>query len=475
MGGWLWVGAASALCPWNTSFDSGLGFCTDTNNAFGPFTRGMTNQCTSAGGGPACSNTVSVFYNGTSTTGIAVPVQRWAKDFARSVRGTASCPRGASANTSFDNRCVEVTGSFGTEVYGPFPQTWIDRCRSAQIGGGNACFLNRWSSTVYNSVKNSLGPSWRLPMPNGFTTSDWCVCRNIGTNPHIGWDLVNNGSMTSVAIEAGTVSRGPTLNGSCGWELEITDRYSTKWFYRHLNRPNLVNGQSLAAGATVGLHRDYPGSGCGSGAHLHFERLNAGYFGDSSVSKNCTGTVRSCNWDPRKPFPSFIRTPVVSTLVFSDLNESVETVPEGQAQGQAQILARACRLDPSRYAAASDDDLRDLLAPPRELEVDLALAPVAANLDFDAKHLAASARFAGNPSNQCEAARGQNCLISWSLFAQNDQGEWLRVWSDASIRNSPVSMDAEAAFCAPALRSGEFKMVLKDLRGQRYGVDLLRE
>ncbi len=183
---------ASALCPFNTSLDTALNFCTDANNAFGPFTRAMTAKCTTNGNGGACTNTVNVYYNGSNTNGTAVAVQRWGKALAQNIRGTADCPLGSIRSANYDNRCVESTSQYGTEVYGPFAQNWIDTCRAAPISGGNACYLNRWAATIYTSVRTKLtptGPNWTLPMPNGYPSSDWCVCRNIGTSPHIGWDL----------------------------------------------------------------------------------------------------------------------------------------------------------------------------------------------------------------------------------------------------------------------------------------------
>jgi hypothetical protein len=456
-----------ALCPWNTSQDSVLGFCVDSNNAFGPFTRAMTAQCTSTGGGPACTNTVNVFYNGTSTTGIAVPVQRYAINYARSLRGTGTCPSGAVLSANYDNHCVEVTSQFGTEVYGPFPQNWIDMCRSASIGGGNACFLNRWASGVYTSVRNALGPNWKLPMPSGFTTSDWCVCRNVGTSPHIGWDLVNNGSMTSVAIESGTITSGPTLNGGCGWELQLTDRFGTKWYYRHLNKPNLTNGQSIAAGATIGLHRDYPSSSCGTGAHLHFERLSAGFFGDASVSKNCTGVLKSCNWDPRKPFPAFARASIQdqSPLVFSDVAEATPT----ELSAEEIARNRVCRVNPAQYAEV---DAQAMFGNSQSaaLNVQLNAKAVDDEPSYPAMRLTGNASFAGNLGNHC--VKGAQCIVSWELYAETTSGSWQRLFADPTVRNQPVVLDADSAWCAPADASGNYRARIHDNAGRSYAVDL---
>jgi hypothetical protein len=470
--------AASALCPWNTSFDSTLKFCTDANNAFGPFTRAMTTNCTNGGNGAACTGTVTVYYNGTNVTGTAVSVQRWGKSLATSLRGTGACPTGSIVSATYDGRCVESTTSFGTEVYGPFPQNYIDACRAAPISAGNACYLNRWAANVYNSVKNQVAPApaaanWKLPMPSGFTSSEWCVCRSFGSSPHIGWDLVNNAaSMVSVAIEAGKITRGPTLNGGCGWELELTDRFNTVWYYRHMNRPNLSNGQSLAAGATVGLHQDYPVTSgpdrCGSGPHLHLERLSAGFFNDSAVSKNCTGTATSCNYDPRKPFPAF------KALAASDSNtvNVVDKVPAELApELDAAAIARnqVCRIDPASYTLEGADALAELAAAPSALNVSLKATPVVGAAGYSATILALSAGYAGNRENLCKTG---SCVTSVTLYAQTADGRYARVLSDSTVRNTAVALSAESAFCAPADATGRYVVKLTGRDGSAYRIDV---
>ncbi len=457
---------ANAVCPWNTSLNSTLNFCADSNNAYGPFTRSMTAACLSDGFTGVCTNTVNVFYNGTNLTGIAVPVQRWSKSYAQGVRGTGSCPRGSARSSNFDNLCVETTSQFGTEVYGQFAQAWVEMCRTPAINGGNACFLNRWSSGVYTSVRDRINgtANWKLPMPGGFTTSDWCVCRNIGTSPHIGWDLVNDGNMTSVAIESGKISSGPTLNGGCGWEVELTDRFGTIWKYRHLNQPNLSNGQAITAGATIGLHRDFPSSSCGSGAHLHFERLSAGFFRDSSTSKNCTGVAASCNFDPRKAFPNF-RTAVAGTLAVID-----ETKPTESAAVDAQNFPRntVCRLDPASYPVVADSDLTGLAPLPNGLTVDFQHTAKTDSTADVAELLAFTAGYSDNAGNVCK--RG-NCITSVTLYAELIGGGWARVMSDASVRNQQVTLTAESAFCAPQNGTGKYAIKLTDLAGLRYRAD----
>jgi hypothetical protein len=457
---------ASAACPWNTSYDTALNFCTDANNAFGPFTRAMTTACTNGGNGSACTGTVTVYFNGTNITGTAANVQRWGKTLTKNLRGTGTCPAGSILSANYDNHCVESTNAFGTEVYGPFSQAYVDKCLAQS--NGTACYFNRWSASVYSSVKNALAsaaPAWKLPLPSGYTSSDWCVCRNIGTSPHIGWDLVNNNaSMVSVAIESGKITSGPTLNGGCGWELELTDRFGTVWYYRHLNRPNLSANQAIAAGATIGLHQDYPTSSCGSGPHLHFERLSAGYFADSSTGKNCTGTFKSCNYDPRKPFPQF------KALATDPLNlkqtQTLQALPEISPDQAAQ--AQVCRLDQSKYGVESAQALAALQAAPADLQVAFASTAKTGSKGYSANVLSLTAAFAGNPANQC--SRDSRCITSMAIYAQKTDGSYARVLSDATLRNVSVALSPESAFCAPADATGTYVIKLSDQRGNSYGV-----
>ena len=462
-------GAASALCPWNTSYDSGLNFCTDSNNAYGPFTRAMTTKCTNDGNGTACTNTVNVYYNGTNTTGTAVPVQRWGKALAQSIRGTADCPLGSIRSASYDNRCVESTSQYGTEVYGVFAQNWIDACRATPISGGNACYLNRWAASIYTSVRTKVtpaGPNWTLPMPNGYPSSDWCVCRNIGTSPHIGWDLVNNaGTMQSVAAESGRITSGPTLNGGCGWEMELTDRFGTVWYYRHMNKPNLVNGQSVAAGAVMGIHQDYPSSSCGSGPHLHLERLSSGYFNDSSVSKNCTGTLKSCNYDPRTPWPS-VRTAAASDplkLLQDDAGITPTTLSEEEIS-----INRSCRVNPNSYATVelNQSDKQTAQALPSSIKLSFNTERTPADFSFQTSRYALSAHFIDNPSNQCSAK--DNCIVAWELDAQIVGGSYKRIFIDNALRNTAAEMSVESAYCTPTDATGATRVILQDKLGNKY-------
>jgi peptidoglycan/xylan/chitin deacetylase (PgdA/CDA1 family) len=91
-----------------------------TNDAWGPFTRGMVQKCKSWGGGGACDT------------------DRWSRNLAVTAYGQGSCPEGASLDGT-TGYCVE-----GSDAFGPFPRRMIDTCIQKQ-GGTHACNSARWN------------------------------------------------------------------------------------------------------------------------------------------------------------------------------------------------------------------------------------------------------------------------------------------------------------------------------------------
>ena len=104
--------------------------CSDGVNAWGPFTQGMVNRCRAAGGGPACDT------------------DRWAKDFALSIRGAGLCPAGARYD-ALTGYCAE-----GESAFGPFPAEVVATCEAR--GGGSACRSARWNRFFLASILGRL-------------------------------------------------------------------------------------------------------------------------------------------------------------------------------------------------------------------------------------------------------------------------------------------------------------------------------
>jgi hypothetical protein len=102
------------------------------------------------------------------------------------------------------------------------------------------------------------GPTWTpgdytVPLANGIAGSAWCVCRTVGTSPHIGQDWNANGTETSVAIANGSIV-DKTFSTTCGHTLTVRDSGGADWIYRHLNSNSLQIGNAVTKGQTLGTH-----------------------------------------------------------------------------------------------------------------------------------------------------------------------------------------------------------------------------
>lgn len=132
-------------CPDGAIPDLAEGYCVDANNAYGPFSTAMTNQCVAAGGGNVCTQ-LQTFQVGSKT----ISATRWGKLFTRQLRGDGVCMNGLTADSVYKDYCVQGTGST-KEVFGPFTKDQVDKCFT-QLGGGQACYANRWSYNFVTSI-----------------------------------------------------------------------------------------------------------------------------------------------------------------------------------------------------------------------------------------------------------------------------------------------------------------------------------
>jgi subtilisin family serine protease len=144
------VNKTPSYCPPGSQPNPALGFCVDQSigNAYGPFTKKMTDDCLRFGGGPACSSTMRFQIDGR-----AVDVPRWSLSFAIDLRGTNTCMNGSARDSKHPDFCVEEAGQSQSgvrEVYGPFPASIINRCLAGN--GGDACYTNRWSYTYFDGM-----------------------------------------------------------------------------------------------------------------------------------------------------------------------------------------------------------------------------------------------------------------------------------------------------------------------------------
>lgn len=325
-----------------------------------------------------------------------------------------------------------------------------------------------------------LGGSYALPMPGAFVTSEWCVCRDscsYCTSPHIGWDLSKDGSKTSVALANGTVT-DVYLNGTCGWEVRFRDTGGALWLYRHLNQPSVSVGRVLTAGQYIGAHSQYPGSGCGSGPHLHLERLSAGGFRDAPVGASCRNGYSTCNYDPRKPFRAMMYGNALAA------NEAFfETLPHGAdaggtdqehrqgaepvAQTPAHPVARPTDCSPVQPVPTTVDALPGDSS--GDSSGDSGSGALQASIGLKKTEgeralLDAQVHLAGEAENNACGDSGE-CIVKWELFMKGGDGRFARVLSDASVRNAPVSLAQETRYCAPKGSDGTYVVVARTRSG----------
>jgi hypothetical protein len=296
------------------------------------------------------------------------------------------------------------------------------------------------------------------PMPSGVLGSAWCVCRSVGTSPHIGQDTyTTNGTMRAVAIHSGVIE-SLTFDSSCGYFIGLRDDRGALWRYVHLNQPSVSQGARVTNGQQLATISSYPLSACGTGPHLHWERRSAGPFNDSATGKDCGQGFRSCNFDPVKPW----RTTAASTAM------PTFTPIAGKAQSSRLLDAvtptLVCKNAPSRYPKV---DIATLAGLPSA-----ASAGIEVSLRYTLREgrqvAVADARFGANQKNACDADRGRNCIVGWSLMNQTADGGWRRVFHDPAVFNKAPARVAEEATCAADGWNGRSLMVLRDLSGKRY-------
>lgn len=300
------------------------------------------------------------------------------------------------------------------------------------------------------TVAGGGGSGYTLPLANGQYGSGWCVCRSVGTSPHIGQDLNSSDSPErAVAIAAGRIE-SVSFDASCGYILSLRDGGGALWRYVHLNSPAVGQGASVSKGQQIATISAYPKAACGTGPHLHYERRSAGAFGDGETGKNCGQGYRSCYWDPIKPFRSSKTAAAASPV-------QVASAPT------TAMPALACKVAPSAYASVDAGAFAGLPS--------TRAAGLQVTLDYVARNgqrvAVASAAFAGNAANACRADRG-NCVTGWTLYNQSRDGTWRRVFHDPATLNVPARRVAEEATCAADGFNGRSVLVVRDRKGQRY-------
>jgi hypothetical protein len=122
------VSPATAYCTGGFAYSTSSRQCESATEMLGPFPPAMQESCRANGGQGACT------------------ADRWELAFARSIRGTSTCPPGTTFDTSL--RVCTV----GDAAYGPFTGAQYNVCRAEK--GGSTCELNRWSKVLIKPAKS---------------------------------------------------------------------------------------------------------------------------------------------------------------------------------------------------------------------------------------------------------------------------------------------------------------------------------
>lgn len=322
--------------------------------------------------------------------------------------------------------------------------------------------------------------SFFFPLRDGYFGSAWCVCRSIGTSPHIGQDInADPKEEVSVAVWSGSVKE-ITFSAACGYILLFEDDFGGVWRYVHLNKPSgkVVEGARLKAGDVIGIHNDYPTSGCGTGAHLHIELREKGKHDSAEKDgKNCGRGWSDCFYNPRiiKPgSPASVERkdpapapaapePGTQTAGFTgpvddqnDLTASVSADPSAGAK--AQSVPAGCRADllPSRVGQAPS-----LLSPaPSDWIVNLQPQ----GLGFYRIEVDLPARL----THECPAGRaGPSCVARMQLYTVDTDGAWSLLADRPGLRGRDPDLTAEHRVCAwPGAQ--ELAVVYESVSGERF-------
>ncbi|WP_395373088.1 M23 family metallopeptidase [Marinicella sp. W31] len=311
-------------------------------------------------------------------------------------------------------------------------------------------------NTTFSEPASSTPPgtSYTWPEPGSSLGSGWCVCRSIGSSPHIGQDFVKAGPKTAVAIQTGTITSS-TFSNSCGHIVLLEDDFGSIWRYVHLNQPLFAVGSRIQNGQKIADISAYPRSGCGTGPHLHFERRSSGAFGDSATGKSCQNGFRTCYYDPIKPFRTRHQAMALSQ------SDSVALPMTALPAPQNSI----CKIAPGDYA---DDTLSRLQE--HQTATKKALQWQVDSLEAEpTNHIVEiSVALKNNPDNTCDLAAGKDCIVSWSILAEQKTDGLKRLFFDASVRNQPVTRLYEESFCLPYSANGRIYISVQTAGGQSW-------
>jgi hypothetical protein len=280
----------------------------------------------------------------------------------------------------------------------------------------------------------------------------------------------------------GVVKSVRLLTSACGYEVVFQDSGGARWHYQHLDRPSLREGTVLFQGAIIGVHRNYPKSGCGSGPHLHLERHSAGAFGDKEVMKTCRRGTKTCNWNAKAPLlgKRVLRSASEASALQERTRKATQDAKGYSTEVESIPLTEMVFIDstplpcapnqpPARLVAALPTADSNTEAPggaPGGADT-LSVAPtpgISARAKIIARpglpglvELTARAQRADGELNETNTCADGPCVAAWTLYARTPAG-WSVTLSDEGTRESPVGVSAEQKLCWPQDATGQWAL-----------------
>lgn len=292
-----------------------------------------------------------------------------------------------------------------------------------------------------------------FPVVSGTFGSAWCTCRSIGTSPHVGQDIIDNGvgSQRSIAMSNGQVV-GMTFDSACGWRVQFKDSMGAVWHYVHLNKPFVAESQIVPRGTVLGINGDYPTAGCGSGPHLHLERRSPGVFGSPEEFRTCQYGATTCYYNPRSPIEAamVIRSESARSAVVAEspLDASATSTFSLDAGGQqTSFEARSlfddinkCKL---KLAGRGGDSSPSIVAGAMSRELEVADLKVQA-ADSGWSRLSFKIGLRSNEANRCDGEG--NCIVSWTAYRM-EKGRRAAILGGVGTSGQRISMEPEQGIC----------------------------
>lgn len=334
------------------------------------------------------------------------------------------------------------------------------------------------ASTILQRSGLAVTPqrNYIIPLLNGAAEDEmgaFCACRSASfrkkayssSNPHKGQDFNADGVEKSVALANVVVRATDQLSSTCGYYVDVEDGLGFQWRYLHLNKPDLQVGDVLKQGQLIGIHQAFPTPACGTGPHLHFQRLNQGPLSDvQMLSANpCGGQPRSaCGYDPNVLFGK--GTPAVSTPTPAPKPSPAQPTPTSRPVGNS--LPACNPRQPTSVAAEEPVPGGRIPARITSYITEVKGRPML-TMSADGRALLRIPQMTittlggrDESANFCsmDPATKESCVAYWQ-FQFHDGTSWKRLFSDGSARNHSLIFRGEYCLPGPPTKKWRYRIV----------------